>query len=697
MSDEEFDFDDYEPEDYEDGIGADEYEEPSLFPDHERVEEDEEEAEAKYERNLIKALIKREPDEWLVFLVIHRSTLLKKEWSDITYDQESYQKLKTRYEWIKPCHSVYGSTLGRLGKAVSTMTSNCVFTNDEGRAYSAMQGDAEFSDTKWIVEHVNPKRNVMPIKAQHAVDLQLFCASVSLENEQTTQLIDSRIQNVNLGKLVQRNVPPEEDDKKHIPAEIKALFPCLIANFKGTPMLDPKTKQPILDAKGKPRYNKITPKQLEQRAFIWKRVWRATNKIVLPTSNLPLELAFFCFVKKSFGYEPKPVKWREVLYNPYPCIDKDMLKQLSSHSHWHGGVWLNKYHYLNEALREVPMFMRLIGGEVPLDWISYNTQPLVCWERAKAGIESNDNLLGTTTRTVRQVHLFNGIFYDPVRIPVEKCSNFSGVIIPYDSAKNGLAWLERWRVEHVQKKKNWIYKTWVSFGPAPCLWVITIDPNEKFSTPVKDGTPPSGYNDEQGIPWYHDNTEWGAMNSVMNSYFWKSMPAMILYNFVASLNQNWALSKVNGNRSKVAKVYKDMEKRGYPADPISYIKYLPGAHPAQHTFKIPVRGKIIEKILDVPEVQPVHFAPDYLPGRWFVKQVNHEAPKKHDETVDRWADLANVLYAADSGFTPGRKASKFEEDADASTKTHGDPDGDTEPVMSDVDDDDPQYDGDQME
>jgi len=527
------------------------------------------------EENLIEKLIHQDVSVWIPLLLIAKDNERALKFTTRFYSEDFVAECNEFFKGGVYCAELLGIPIPSLCKAISRITSNIVYSNDGGKAYVAFDGLGILEGTAWTVPIAPKNLNVVRINSEQAVDSQLFCASVAIDAKVSTVLVGEVHQNISVPYFKKKNCP----DKDRIPLKIKALFPCLLKNVN---------------------WDDYTMDDIKTAPWIWEYVAEAARNVKLPTTGIPLELAYFAFVKQSYDYCPSPLNSVDIIYGNYPRINKDILSQLNQHSFMVGGKCVKPGHFFNVGIGICEN--RHFGGLVPAEYCRYNTYSKVTWERAGAYVEST--LLGTTVNTIRDIKDFDGIWYDPWVVNQAHLKNASGLIIPYDKKGNGIAALEAWINLNGINPKG--LNLWATFGSQPLLWV------EKRKHP-------RGY------------------SHVAAAALWKCMPVVNLYNFCCSLNRNCALANASGDFANLELECAALNAEGVPTDPMAALEFSGRAN------GIVMNGKK----MTVPEFEFHFFKQNFLPGRHLQKEKKIEEADAAREDFDLYHDFAKEMADAD--------------------------------------------------
>jgi len=451
---------------------------------------------------------------WVDLVTIAQDDDIKEKYQDTLYSEAWVGEVRT----LVPDIEFFGILVGRfvraLFKAARSIVGSIVFTNDDGKAYTSMQGYGEIDDGYWKVDVVKEDKLVVPVSSLHCVDLQLFCASVAIDIKRKAVIIEKRRQFVNVPAIIQKNLVPD----KTISADIKSLV------------------LPLLCLPARP-----TKAQIETAPFVWRKVYEACKDINIPLVGIPLPLAYFSFCKKTFGYKPGPIELNRLFYEPYDSMIKDLGYHAAVHSVFVGGYFLKPFHYLNEGVRHLTH--KTIGGKVPVKWCSFNTHHDVVWERS--GAFSEGLALGTEIVAVREVQDFDGIWYDPTNISPHLLAQATGVIVPYDKNGKGLNWAKQW----LSKKGEYGFlKMYTTLGPSCCLWLEVCE--------------------------QYDGGQRFCMASMET--LWRSMPVLNFYNLAASLNANCIRAKAAGDATVLQTSKEQCERNKIPFLPVAVVHSMGG-------------------------------------------------------------------------------------------------------------------------
>lgn len=522
--------------------------------------------------SIIELLIQQDVSVWIPLLIVAKDNERAKAKALDVYNLAFVNWTSGFFEGGAYSKDLEGIPIPALCRAISRITSNIVYSNDNGKAYFAFDGLGVLEDLHWKV-YVTPKNlNVVPISSEQAVDAQIFAASVSIDSIQKSVPIDGVYQNVSIPSFKKKNCP----EKDKIPLVIKQLFKPLL---KGV------------------NWDKYTIDDIKDAPWIWEYVYEAVKDVKIPATGIPLELAFFGFVKQTYEYCPMDLKISDVLYTNYPRINKDIIAQLNQHSFMVGGKAVQAGHYFNFGVYHLKK--KTIGGFVPAEYCRYNTHQGVTWERTGSFVEST--LLETKVTGPRDIQDFDGVWYDPCPVETIHLAKACGLIVPYDKNGNGLAKVEDWMEKCKKSPKH--LSLWATYGPSPLLWVM------------EDHTAPKGY------------------SHVAASVLWRCMPTMNLYNFTASLNRNSALANAAGELDKFELECEEFKYNDVPVDPVASIFYSGR----------PTRVVVAEKEKDVPEFEITCFPRDFLPGRHLDKRKKENVTDEALEDYDLYRDFAKDM------------------------------------------------------
>lgn len=523
------------------------------------------------EDSIIELLIQQDVSVWVPLLIVAKDNERLRAQKDQLYSLEFVNWANKFFEGGSYSNDLQGLPIVALCKAISRITSNIVYSNDNGKAYYAFDGLGELEGCHWVVKAPAKNLNVVKINSEQALDAQIFTASVTIDSIQKSVKIDDVYQPVSVPVFKKKNCP----DKDKIPLKIKQLFPCLL---KGVD------------------WNDFSIDDVKSAPWIWDYVYQAVEKIKLPATGIPLELAFFGFVKQTYDYSPMPLELSDVVYTNYPRINKDIISQLNQHSFVVGGKPVQPGHFFNVGLSLCKN--KTIGGFVPEKFCRYNTNSGITWERAGCFVEST--LLDTKVTGPRDIKLFDGMWYDPA--PVNPChlAKAAGLIVPYDKKGNGLAAVEGW-IEAAGLKLADL-NLFATYGPAPLLWVERVDS-------------PRGY------------------SVIAASVLWKCMPVMNLYNFACSLNRNAVLANCAGDLAQYEIEKVPFDENKIPLDPLAALEFT------GKPVKITVEGRVIT----VPDFARHTFGIGFLPGRHLNKEKTSEVTEDALEDFDLYKDFADTM------------------------------------------------------
>lgn len=547
--------------------------------------------------NLIAEIIKIEPKNWMPFLLIHRDLVTRRQCQTFIYNEETFAKLKESYLEAEFIENFRGFDFPTLGRAATTAVSSVIYTDDEGKAKTALDGFGHVEGGYWEVDSVHNKRFVIPIDSRQAADLQMFCASVDINRVARVTHIEKRAVTFYQPALIQRNFV----ERVSIPVEVKRIFQGLVVNT---------TKA------------NFTNKTLEKAPWIWNAIYQSVSSVPVPSDALPLPFLYFKFVKKSFPYNPKVCKLSEVLYGIYPCVMKELTHHLAKHSVMVGGVFLKSQHFENYGLSLAQV--KHIGGEFSSKLCSFNTNSDVIWERAGAFIESPNSSLGTSVETVRTVSEFDGIYWNPVNLSPAELKKARGVVIPYDSNRNGSNWLKLWVHQNFQSDAR--CKIWCHFGPMPALWCEFLCDEDAAA--------------EKYVTRY---------NHLVVETLWKIMGVMALYNFQASLNRYLVNSKAQGSEDKKQACFETFREKDVPIDPILSL-VADGDNVCEYSVSVPVNGVKQVKNLIVPKFASLTLPDDFLPGRWNISAQKADEAESLDNDWKHFSDFAAAQASVDPRF-----------------------------------------------
>ncbi len=547
--------------------------------------------------NLTLQLVKLDPDDWMPFLIIHRDLKQRRASANFIYSEESFRTLNEAYPLAKFCPVLNGFDFPTLGRAAATAVSTMVFSDDTGKAKTALDGHAHLENGDWTVDSVRNSRFVVPVTSRQLADLQLFCASVDINREPHVVNVDKRRLTCYEPKLILKNYV----ERVSIPVEVKRIFQNLLINNTGKP---------------------FTNKTIEKAPWIWNAVFQACQDLVIPSDALPLPFIYFKFVKKSFAYAPKACDFFQILYGIYPSIAKELTHHLAKHSVMEGGVFFKRQHFENLGLSFSQR--KHIGGEFSAKLCAFNTNEEVTWEKAGAFIENPSSGLGTTIETISPVAEFTGLYWNPVSLNPAQLPKAAGVIIPYDSNRNGSSWLKQWI--SLTWEKDTPFKIWCHYGPMPALWCEAISSHD-----------------------LEDNPDAAPYNHVVVETMWKTMGVMALYNFQCSLNRCLATESAKGVEEQRANCLEFFRKNNVPTDPIAVL-IADGSKVCKYKTTVPVNGVKQVKELIVPKFN--HFSvPDrYLPGRWNMTSKKEDEVESLDENWKHFSDFAKAQAAVDPNF-----------------------------------------------
>lgn len=545
--------------------------EKSTFAAFEKPEVGAFKSDALSEESIIELLIHQDVSVWVPILLVAKDNERSKAQKDAVYKLEFVNWANNFFEGGSYSIELEGLPIPALCKAISRITANIVYSNDGGKAYVAFDGLGELEGTNWVVRAPQKSLNVVPINSEQALDAQIFCASVSIDSIQKSVKVDDVFQNVAVPVLKKKNCP----DKDRIPLKIKQLFPCLLKNVN---------------------WDDYSSDDIKNAPWIWEYVYEAAKKIKIPATGIPLELAFFGFVKQTYDYVPMPLALTDIVYTNYPRINKDIISQLNKHSFMVGGKAVQPGHFFNIGIATLEC--KTIGGFVPEKFCRYNTHQGVTWERAGCFIEST--YLDTKVTGPRDIKAFDGIWYDPA--PVNPChlSNAQGLIVPYDKKGNGLAAVEAWINAIGRPLKD--FNLWATYGPLPLLW-------------VEIAKTPTGY------------------SHVAASVLWKCMPVMNLYNFACSLNRNAVLANCAGDIESFMVESAPFTEAGIPLEPLACLIFSGR----------PVTVEVEDRKCSVPDFRQVTFGIDFLPGRHLAKEKAVEVTDDALEDFDLYKDFADTM------------------------------------------------------
>lgn len=513
--------------------------------------------------------------EWLPWFALKDNHNVYADFKEKRYDRQVFNELKAYYPEAKYQSKLDNFLIRMIVKAAAALSSSTAFGDDKGKAYTAMQGNARFDDNgNWVVDRVKDDKMVIPINSEHAVMLQLFCASVELQLVRSSVIAEKRLQVVATPQLVEKNVVPDHS----IPYEIKQLFSDLL----------------IL-----PESDEYTKAQIASAPFVWKGVAKKVLDTEVPAIGLSLPLVYFACVNKAFEVSLFSCKLEDVIYSKYPMIMKELCYNVSKAAIYRGGYFLNKFHYFNEGMRLLSN--RRVGGNFPVKWCAYNTHPRVTWERS--GAWSPTHAMDTKVEAVRSISDFDGIWYD-ININVVMLRKAAGLIVPYDSAGKGLSAVRRWAA----MKQAPHFTMFVTYGPAPCLWIEACDVN------------PSG---RAGYKF----------NVAAAEILWKTMPVMNIYNFGASINLLTMRMAAADEPVKMNTLSQEYFENDNPIEPVFVLEYNGGTYnwSSPSGKKYPVPGFNVHKC---------NIA--YIPGRHMIDlppDVNDEPETIINEHQEYYADF----------------------------------------------------------
>lgn len=580
--------------------------EASAFPLYEKAKWAEAQ-EAKVMPNLVELIVASDPSVWIPILMVHKDDDQRKLLANTPYGANFPELVREFWADAQLNEKLFGFEIGVLGKAAATAVANLVYSNDEGKADAAMKGKAMLEDGLWTVGKLDRRKNrhVISITSSQSVDMQLFCASVDVGySSKVVQKTKGKAEIVNTVKILEKN----NADRITVPVEIKRIFQSLL-------VLPPRTP--------------VTASVLDGSPFLWKSIYEMTKLTEVPLQSLPLPLIFFKFVAKSFPYQPKRCNIVDVIYAPYPNLLKELTHQVAKHAVMKGGIFLNSHHFTNIGIAAIGE-AAVIGGEFPNDLCYYNTNPDITWEKAGAAIESPNSGLGTKIESVRPITTFDGVWFNPVTKAPESLSNASGVIIPYDSGAKGLAWLKRW----VSLSPDCYYRMWASYGPMPNLFIISMQQPEDDPDDEKSKNPP-----ESTEEWAKRN-RCGKFNPEAAKILWKTMGVMCLFNFQASLNENWIRAENLKGQTTFGQLSAEMERNQVPTRPVANLIYVPNEI-FSYNMTVWKGTKKTEQKVNVPFLRPQYIPYDYIPGRWFVAGENLSEVDQLEKGWEHFQEYAN--------------------------------------------------------
>jgi len=531
--------------------------------------------------SLIEEILQCNTNQWIPLLMVNRDSALNELYMNDKYSNDFVEAMKKRYN---PCeyHADFdGVSIKQLSKAMGQIASNIVYTNDGGDAYFANDGlgylemKGQYGD--WKVDVMPKNRNVVAVNSTQCVDLQLFCSAIDVQQKATVVDHGGIPQTVYTPAFIKKNVPQGE----RIPYEIKELFTAILCDLPDEP----------------------TDKEIKTAAWVWDGVAHHVLKERIPIMGCPIELAYFMFVKKTFGYEPSPLALQDVYYKSFPFINKDIIARLSKYSFIVGGIKVSPYHYMNVGLCMAKT--RLIGGQVPKKLCRYNTAKGITWEALDCYIESN--FLGTSVNAVRPMQEFDGLWYDIIASDVNKLRKAKGVIVPYDKKCNNLAKAEEW--VYLPDHADCLFTISATFGPQPLLWIEI---------------------DEAGYPY----------STTVAKALWKTMPVMPLYNFLASLNRNVALAACSGDKTEWANTLLAWKAEDVPVEPVAAARYT--------GVDFEYADPFTDRKKTVPQFNSITFSTSFLPGRHLKKTTTVETPSEAAKAdYDRYKGFADEMIKAD--------------------------------------------------
>lgn len=545
--------------------------EKSTFKAFEKPEVGKIKADSISEESIIELLIHQDVSVWVPILLVAKDNERLKDQKDNLYSLDFVNYANKFFAGGTYSMELQDLPIIALCKAISRITSNIVYSNDNGRAYFAFDGLGELEGCNWVVKAPGKNLNVVPINSEQAVDAQIFCASVTIDSISKSVEIDGVFQNVSIPTFKKKNCP----DKDRIPLSIKQIFKCLL---KGV------------------NWDDYSADDVKEAPWLWDYVYEAVHKIKLPATGIPLELAFFGFVKQTYDYTPMPLKLSDVIYTNYPRINKDILSQLNQHSFVVGGKPVQPGHFFNIGLNIVEN--KVLGGFVPEKYCRYNTNSNVTWERTGCFVEST--LLNTKVTGPRDIKHFTGMWYDPAPVNAAHLAAASGLIVPYDKKGNGLARVEEWIEAAGVKLKD--INLWATYGPQPLLWV------EKSKSA-------KGY------------------SHIAASVLWKCMPTMNLYNFACSLNRNSVLANCAGDSSLYEAESKPFLENAVPLEPLAMLRFEGR----------PVTVVVEDREKTVPDFSFVTFGIEFLPGRHLSKEKTKDVAEDALEDFDLYKDFADSM------------------------------------------------------
>lgn len=529
--------------------------------------------------SLITMMLSEDATAWIPILITAKDTEFGLIWRPQAYSKVFVDATATRYQGGKHVKDWDGLTISSLCQAASQMASNITYANDNGDAYFAYDGLAILQEGIWMNPAQVPNKNVVPINSNQAVDLQLFCSSVNIASKAVViPGDDGKPQTYHRPTFVKKNSP----DKESVPVSIKNIFQSLLV--------------------GLPENDELTFQDIQKASFIFEAVADSVVKCDIPIEGIPLELAYFAFVKKSFPYIPGAIALDDVMYASYPNINKDILSQLNKYSFVVGGRPVDPGHFFSFGLKEAKC--KTIGGFVPKDYCRYNTTEKITWESVGCAVEST--LLKTKVNNPRPTKDFDGLWYDPCKVRVQDLKKASGLIIPYDKAASGLNFAEKWVMKKRKQKKDQEFRVFATYGPSPLLWV------EAFA----------------GCRW----------SRAAADDLWKSMPTMNLYNFAASLNRNKALAEAQGDKTQWRQVMLYYSEQGLPVDPVAIAHWMncQGVYTDED-------GRAVH----VPHFQYTLFPLEFLPGRHLSKEKATPVSDQAAEDFQMFGDHVGRMASAD--------------------------------------------------
>lgn len=565
--------------------------------------------------NLVGRMMELGPKVYLAFILLSKDDVRRKKLADTQYLPNNIEVLQS----ICPEHQfseiLRGFFYRNLVKAAAQIASNIVFSNDKGCAYTAMEGFGTLDKSgRWVVDKPRTGKTVVPVSSAHAVDLQLFCASVSVGTTQTIVSVNGVNQTVSVPAIVPKN----RVEHARLDLAIKKIFSHLL----------------VL-----PQADTINDETIKQAPWIWKLVYTACKDTRIPINGLSLPLIYFSLIEKSFEYSPAHLDLDDLFYTNYDNIMKELIDHLSNHSVYCGGYFVNKYSFFDEGLRH--SVCKKVGGALPVKWCSYNTNKKVIWEREGAIIEGGD--LETSVQPVRNVSQFDGLFYDPASC-VAQLKNAKGLIVPYDRNGDGIAVIKQWiKIRAGTNKIAGLHFTiWATYGPSPLLWI------EHFA-------------DKSKAP----KDRVGPYKQPAVDILWKTMGTMPLYNFSCSLNRLAAIDAAYsaarpGCEPEFRAVLAEWAEAGVPYQPVLLSAYYPGLKITRE-YEFPSGPRVVM----VPGFRHILMQPNYIPGR---HRIDSAFSRKKAVNLQGAWDGYEAFGSAHkterrSGFVPNKKP-KVSEPAD---------------------------------